>query len=449
MLKREVFMNAMQAGRYRDLAWIVSAFSLTAPVKPTGHLKPWTLYADATGHYVIDDGVFTRIDDGVVGQPLFSFQEELEITGEDCPNVWMTKDLSSTQPKLATCYGNLLFNWVVMVYAFGAKLPYQSGKISNSKIEALILKNFQDDPDPNKTEYEPTTKTPGDPVYVSEYLKFAEAMYFLTGLTQLCVWAATKKTLLPPPGINEYRAQMLKENEGHLHELATIAKIDKALVEYDAEWLKGDPGGDNFVTPGKARDVVRKKKFLMHGAEVGLTESTIHGVLVSNSLHDGWDVSKFADMNNSLRSGSFNRGAQTMLGGVSVKWLLRASSNTNVTVDDCGSKLGSPVLLNQGNFQKYLGFTLIDEHGLQEHVRDADAMGKYLGKVSYVRNPMYCKLPFTDYCKRCVGDRLSVNPTGLSIAVSDYGSAFLGIFMKAMHGKQLKTAEMDLNTAIV
>ena len=434
MLKRDVFMNAMKLGRYGDLAWLTTAFAVSKPAADWGaHAKLGDIFQNDVSHYVQTEEGLVAIEDSVPKRPLFHFLEELDITAADCPNV--------RQETLHTCYGNLLVNWIVMVHSFGAKLPYQSGMILPDKIEPLILRNFQDDPE-DGVRLDNT-------IYVSEYKKYADAMYFLTGTTQLCVWAATKKTLLPPPGLVEFRNKLLEKHAGHLTELATIAEIDKELVAFDAAYLKGDPGGDNFVSDGKSRNIVRKKKFLMHGAEVGLNESTVHGVLVVNSLHEGWDITKFADMNNSLRSGSFNRGAQTMLGGVSVKWLLRASANTNVTLGDCGSKLGSYTEITQSNASKYLGFTLINDAGEQEHVGDMETMGKYLGKTLMVRNPMYCKLPYTDYCKVCVGDRLAVNPTGLSVAVSDYGSTFLGLFMSAMHGKQLKTAKMNLDTAII
>jgi hypothetical protein len=36
----------------------------------------------------------------------------------------------------------------------------------------------------------------------------------------------------------------------------------------------------------------------------------------------------------------------------------------------------------------------------------------------------------------------------LSIAVSAYGSSFLGIFLSGSHAKSLILAKMDLNTAI-
>jgi hypothetical protein len=61
---------------------------------------------------------------------------------------------------------------------------------------------------------------------------------------------------------------------------------------------------------------------------------------------------------------------------------------------------------------------------------------------------MFCRLEKTDYCKACVGQRLAENPTGLSAAISEYGSAFLSIYMAAAHGKALVTAKLDFKTAI-
>jgi hypothetical protein len=60
-----------------------------------------------------------------------------------------------------------------------------------------------------------------------------------------------------------------------------------------------------------------------------------------------------------------------------------------------------------------------------------------------LRSPMYCKLDKTDYCKICLGERLANNPEGLSIAVSEYGSTFLSIFLSGAHSKSLQLAKLD------
>ena len=65
-----------------------------------------------------------------------------------------------------------------------------------------------------------------------------------------------------------------------------------------------------------------------------------------------------------------------------------------------------------------------------------------------VRSPMYCTLGQTDFCKVCVGVNLAANPTGLSVAISEYGSTILSMFMSASHGKELALAKLNINTSI-
>jgi hypothetical protein len=152
-------------------------------------------------------------------------------------------------------------------------------------------------------------------------------------------------------------------------------------------------------------------------------------------------------MNNTLRAGSFNRGAQTVLGGVAVKGLLRASANLNVAGEDCGSRVGIVADITKDNLSRFVGLSVILKEGTEVMKQEED-VGRYLGKRIMVRSPMYCKLDKTDYCKICLGERLANNPEGLSIAVSEYGSIFLSIFMKGAHSKALQIAKMDWKAQI-
>ncbi len=170
--------------------------------------------------------------------------------------------------------------------------------------------------------------------------------------------------------------------------------------------------------------------------------------LIDNSLSEGWNVEKFPSMMDSLRAGSYNRGAETMLGGEAVKWLLRASSNMVITKADCGTKLGLGMVVDKKNIYKLPGFSVVTEQGHQKITSAEDAQ-QYLGKHIMLRSPMFCSLDKTDYCATCVGDRLSVNPTALSSAISEYGSTFMLISMKAMHGKSLETQRMNYQTALM
>ena len=177
------------------------------------------------------------------------------------------------------------------------------GDITPDRIEDVILTKFKDTP-------KNSIERKQNEFYVDEYLKYLEGIFFLPGLSQLSVWAATEKLLLPPPGIEELKAKLVEENKDHLDDMATIAKIDAELVKHDVAWLKGDPGM-NFLGKGKAIDVVRKKKFLMHGGEIGLSDNTVKGTLIKNSLQERWDITKFPEVIDTLRAGSFYRGAET------------------------------------------------------------------------------------------------------------------------------------------
>lgn len=431
MNKLELFLSAMRAQEYRRKAWVISAFALVAEAPDAWRQDPyqWRLVQTPAGHFFVNEGQLEPIEGSKAGEPPFAVKEHVQLKAGDVPNL--------SEDALAT-YGRILANYTVLVYAFDKKIAFINKRFSPGQIEEMIVPRLKDTPP------EGAVRSP-ELIYVDEYLRYCDAAFYMAGFTQICVPAATEKSMVAPPGIVELKQRLLEENKDRLHDPAVIAKIDAELVAYDRAYLKGDPS-EGFLLGDKSFAVVRKKMFGMHGAEVGLSES-VDVELISNSLSQGWDITKFPAMNNSLRAGSFNRGAQTMLGGESVKWLLRASSNITVTQDDCGSRLGNWFTATDDNYTWLTGFHVIQSQGSKPVVSDEDARS-YIGRKAMVRSPMFCRLEKTDYCKACVGARLAENPTGLSAAISEYGSAFLSIYMAAAHGKALKLQKMEIKTAI-
>lgn len=433
MLKRDLFKHAMDAQHYGKLAWLIGAFSISDDSKEEYKLDlyPYRIVNLPSGYYcVLPDRSLELIEDAPVGSPVYRFTDVITITSSDILNC---------KEDTETTYGNWFTNLLLLVRPFGKKIPYLEGQIVPSRIEGYLLKAFRNNPEKETDRLETE-------FYVSEYLVYMEGLSFLTGLTQLSVWAATKKTLTPPEGIVELKAKLLAENKDSLNKLSTIAKIDAALIEHDKAWLKGDPGM-NFLIDKKAINIVRKKKYLMNGAEVGLDDNTVYGTLVENALTEGWELAKFPAMMDTSRNGSYSRGAQTQLGGVSVKWLLRASSNMQAVDGDCGSVGGSPFNVTAENKKRIVGFTLVRDDGMA-HVPDEAAAGTYLGQRVIIRSPMYCRLGNTDFCSICLGDNLSINKAGLSLAVSRYGSTIMLISLSKMHSKQLTTAKMIIEKHI-
>lgn len=107
--------------------------------------------------------------------------------------------------------------------------------------------------------------------------------------------------------------------------------------------------------------------------------------------------------------------------------------------------MGIQIVVSDDNYKSLVGLRLIEGTGTKQVQDEADAKS-YLGKVINKRSPMFCKLEKTDFCEYCVGKRLADTETGASMAATELGGIFLGIFMSSMHAKELRVSEMDLNT---
>lgn len=447
MKRLEFFIQAMKAEMFRRTDWVITAFALIQEDANAWKKNPYPYRLVQTPSGVMyvnpyDVEELLPLEDSISGKPPFDKAERINLSPDDAPNI---------TGKIETCYGNLLYNYTVLVYAFGSKMQFITGKVSPNQVEDLILPRLHDTPDDKPlsssmsgvVELAQTERDPNK-LYVDEYLRFVDATFYLANFAPLWVPAGTEKSLLPPPGIKEYRNELLQHNADRLDDPQVIALIAKQLIDFDKAFLAGDKALDSMLSK-KAFEVVRARKFLMHGGEVGLSDS-IKIDLVANSLYEGLDPRNFAIVNNAARAGSFNRGAQTMLGGELVKWLLRASSNINVLDTDCGTKLGARIKLIPAKRKQYLNFTIQTSEG-PIRLTD-DVIDSYMGKQVAVRSPQYCKAGHTDICKVCAGPRLEDNPTAASAGISNYGSVLMLIYMKAMHGKALTVAEYHFEDSL-
>lgn len=431
MHKRDYFLAALRAGAYRHKAWIIEAFSVVKHEEPANDYFPYRLYpvvADGTWYYQNPDNREEKIF--VTGiekdQPPFRFEDDINLAYGDLLN--LKKNITST-------YGNMLFNAMVLVYAFGEKIPYMEGRITVPAVEKIIEQRLQDDPKPGE-------KIDPNALYVSEYKRFNEAMFALAGLTQLCVPSATPKTMTTDPRIATRRAELLEEYKDRLHDPVIQAKIDQELIAMDRAWMKGDEG-EGFYIKDKSFDVVRKKTMVLQGSVQGFG---VKGELVPTSLNEGWDIKHLPAMSNQLRDGSFSRGAETMLGGEATKFNYRIFQNTVISEEDCGSKFGLPVHFDELRGPRFLSSSVITPQGLVEITEEN--LPKFMGKTVLVRSPIYCKTKGANFCAVCMGRKISSTPTAISTYAADVGSTFLAISMSAMHGKSLKVAKYKLAESI-
>ncbi len=431
MKKLDYLKYAIQQKLYSKKAWMISVFSVFQegenswkedPYKGRLVNQPWGL------SFVNESGELEKIDDSKQMTPLFTPADRLMID-----NSWA----SNCKEPVETSVGTLLFNHICLITCFGNKLGYMVGRISVAQVEAEIVPRLKSNPKPGEARNDVD-------IYVDEYIALGRSFEYLKGMLQLCAYAATPKGLVAPTGIKEFKAQLNKKYEGKLTDPVQMAAYEAELKKFDDEFMKDDPTYGKF-TSGKVANISRKKLFLTVGSETGFKE-TAEIIPVTNSLQEGWptDPVEYTSMMNGIRTGSYARGAETVNGGVAMKYMLRAANNFKIKSEDCGSKLGIRRLYTKANASSLIGRTLIDA-GKQLLVENENQLGNYLGKVLTVRSPMYCKMEGDTLCKVCTGEKLGRYETGLTIPLTEISSILLAASMAKMHTSGLSSAEMDLS----
>lgn len=423
--KRDYFLRAMQAACYRYKAWVIEAFAFTPELVGKGKPYPYALTRHPNGSYSFIDPESheeVTLDGTFKEHGPFHFLEEIILGPGDLPNV---------TEAVVTCYGNVLVNAVCLVYPFGDKIPFQTGRLKVSQLEGLIANRLTDD----KTAVE---RRPKHPITIKEYKTFNEAIRHLEGFSQLCVPSASPKTMTVSPDVIKRRDELLKEHKDDLKDPVVQAKIANELTNLDREWLKGDPG-ERFYIKSKSYDIVRKKLFLTIGEENGFGK---RGHYIPTSLEEGWKAEDIPSMATALRHGSYSRGTWTALGGVEAKNNYRIFQNTVVAEEDCGTKLGLRTTIPKRHGRHFISSSVIEKDGSVTELT-VDNIDKYVDKPIVLRSVAFCKTEKQNVCATCVGRKIAETPHAISTYASDLGSLFVGLSLRQMHGSALKTSVLD------
>lgn len=436
MDKYAYLVEALKAGCYRKTDWLISLFCLFTEDTEVKDYA-YRLKKDMTGYsYIAPDMSIVKIEGSSLNEPLFLISDAITVTPEICPIA-----SGSIESNVST----LISNYILLVYSFGTKIGYVNERFDPYKVLEPVKANLKsklkegETPDPQA-------------FYTDELQRFGEAIYFMSCLTQVCTIAGTEKTMTAPDGIQEYKKQLLKEYQEQgksLTDPTVIADMDKKLIAFDEKYREGDEGNDFLLGDKKAIQIVRKKKFLQLGGEQGVGSNASQMKYLGHSLDEGHTLESFPDVNNTMRMGSYARGAETMLGGVEVKKMFRLAGSTNVISKDCGSTLGMPRPINDKNKADYVGYHLVNDKGVTVPIESEDQLTPFVGQYARFRSPAYCKAGKTDKCSICIGPILSATPHALPAAVSNYGSTFMGLSMSQNHGKVLAVQELDLEDLFI
>lgn len=430
---------------YRRLAWIISAFSVTQETEAQkADLYPGKLIREPFGLFVVlnENGDREKIEPVEnLTQPLFTKNQAIEITP-----AWLG---SVTEPAVNTTIGRLLINLVCLWEAFGKKFPYQNAPMTPGKLEAMIAPKLMSNP-PEIVEHgrpEPYAPIDDGNFYVFELEKFAEGVGMLEITSQLFAYSVTQVGLLPPPGRKAFREQLLKKYEGKLTDPVEMAKFEAELDDFDKAYLKNDPSYGKFMS-GKPKRA-RMKSYLTQGGESNSFTGDVKLTPIPHALEDGipLDPEGFTAISNTIRYGSYSRGAETVNGGVVAKGLMRAADNWRITPGDCGTSLGIHRLYRGGDVKDLVGRYLVIAK--KPVLIESDEQARlYAGREVIVRSPQYCSRPGTQTCEVCAGLALAKYPTGLPIPLMEVSGGILTDSLKLMHNTALVTERVDLPSVI-
>lgn len=417
MNKVEYLKAACNAQAWRRLVWRLSLFTVSRFPKDSIPKDYDLNYREGKVWYYLGDEWLTisgvTDDDG-----LFVPEEPLKLEKDDYPNL--------AQP-IETTVGKYFYNWLVIYYPFGTKFPYQQSNDHPRKFSKGLAPLFKD-PDP---------KLPDEITIDGTMMgRFVQACAELDSMSLGIVPTGTLRSLETHPDMYKLRDALLIKYKDRLDDPATIVLIQDELDKLDAEWLAGDQSID-FFQGSKAR-MRRRKLFLVHGIEGSFREDGKFD-FIPTSLIEGGDLTQLVAKFNSVREGSYDRGAETAKGGEQVRIIQSIYQNHKVVAGDCGTKVSQTITVNGFNKNTLVGFNYITDKGLVSLTQEI--VNSLEGKTIKLRRPLLCKMDHVDTCAACSSQEKATQPRTVATDISGGASNSMYAAMGAMHGVDTVVSE--------
>lgn len=420
MNKLDYFLYSLKQDFLLKLNWYFTFFAIFIDSKNTNpyyRVLGEKKQVNVNGEWVDVEGVSND-------EPVFKMSDIIKLPSNTLLN--QTEEVETT-------IGRAIANKVLLEFCFGSKIPYINKPFSISKLEEIIAENMRT-----------------DKVIVDEYLKFTNSVIFIKGLSRIVNVSATPKNILPPPGINEFKKELINtynKNFGNdwVNDRVKVLEFKEELKKKDKEWLADDPSRGKLLTK-KITDNARVKMFLTFGDEVGFDKTSGKMTFVPNALSEQYpsDKKQLTAMFNSSRSGSYDRGKETQKGGATAKDLLRSISSYKIVKGDCGSTNGKDMEVTNVNADSLNGRYQVVGSNTVKIEKGSD----FIGKTIKLRSPMFCLSKGSSFCSVCCGDSLSLQPDGISLVILNISDIILATSMKSMHNSQVQTTDADMQSMI-
>ena len=242
--------------------------------------------------------------------------------------------------------------------------------------------------------------------------------------------------------INKYR----KEIEAGDEIVAT--KMEKELLEYAVEYMKGDPSMDMFLSGARGSIGNNfKNMFVMKGVikDPDPNAKQPYKVATSNYI-DGISPEEYALFANALAAGPYSRAAKTANGGHLEKLFMNALQHVVAGPEgsDCGTKNTITVTLDKKNIKSYMYSYIKEGEKLIELT--SENMDKYMGKTVKLRFAHLCEFKDGIKCHKCIGNAwYRLGKTNIGAATPKIPSTLKNISMKAFHDSVQRLEPIDIN----
>ena len=345
----------------------------------------------------------------------------------------------NSKEEVKTTYGRLILNYIVLVFPFGDKVPYQNKEFTPKDIEnEFIVKLLQTNP------------TAGE-ISIAEYIKFVDAVTYVKNINNFLAPAATINTLTAPDGIVSFKKKLREEfvtkyGEEFVKDTAAVLEYEARLTQYEKEYQDTLSTEEKlFLENGKVGRI-RKKMYSSYGIPPKFNDAEDIDY-IEWSLSDGIskDKKELTLLYNDIRLGSYSRGAMTAKAGVAAKTALRATVNINIVDTDCGVKIGKIVTIVEEDKNLFLNRYIIDNGKTIELTEEN--ISKYLNKNIMIRTPQLCKLE-KHFCKYCLNSSSGNFEKGIALNITDVGGTLLNDSMGAMHTATTETVAVELNNLL-
>jgi len=421
MTKVEYLLAACKSGAWKRLVWRMGIFNVCVfPEQGEGPSQYDLTFIEGMPHYweSSDDdspGEWIAITDAAKDEELFFPETVLSLPKDGYPG--LDEDITTT-------VGRYVLNWIVIYFAFGTRMPYlrEGGPMSYAKVMyERCLENEDDNPEDE------------------EAIRPSMVGRFVNGLSELAPMAkaisptGTLRSFQVHPDAYKIRDALLLKHKDELDNPAVIATIEKALDDLDKEWLAGDQSVQFYAS--KKAVMRRRKLMLFYGIESSFHEGTDFTLIPTALVEvDKAGMENLVAKYNSIREGSFSRGAETAKGGEQVRIIQMIFQNHRIIPGDCGTKLTHAALITEVNAERYVGMNaMVDGKPMPI---TAEWIAKQHGKIVRLRRPILCQMGHVDSCSTCASSHKAEEPRAIAADISTAFSNIMGVAMAKMHGSE-------------